>query len=207
MAVVLAHPGFWLQRQDTGVDWRKVLHGEQWLTLHKVLPSSGTVIGRSRVLEIVDKGQGKGAFVYSKRELIDCETGDLLATAVQTAVCRGDGGFGGPGSWSDAPKLRPVPESQPEIIVNLETRPESALLYRLCGDFNPLHADPAVARAVGFDRPILHGLATYGMAGHALLKALCAYDAGRLRRFDCRFVAPVYPGETIVTEIWMISPD
>jgi acyl dehydratase len=205
MAVVLAYPGFWLKEPDTGVDWKRVLHGEQWLTLHAPLPASTTVTGSTRVMEIVDKGPGKGAVMYSIRHVVNSANGELLATLTQSAVLRGDGGFGGPREWAEAPKPQPIPESAPDDRIILSSRPESALIYRLCGDYNPLHADPAVASAAGFTRPILHGLALYGMAGHAVLKARCDYDPARLERLDCRFSSPVYPGESITTEIWNLG--
>ena len=205
MAVVLGYPGFWLKESDSGVDWRQVLHGEQWLTLHEPLPASGTVTGSTRVLEILDKGPAKGAIVYSTRQITDSDSGKLLATVTQSAVCRGDGGFGGPREWPVCPRPHPIPESSPDDRVTLTTRPEAALIYRLSGDYNPLHADPAAAGSAGFTRPILHGLATYGIAGHAILKSRCDYAANRLRRLDCRFSAPVYPGESIVTEIWNLT--
>src|SRR5207247_8267284 len=117
---------------------------------------------------------------------------------------RAEGGFTASGQPGDAPAqpLPPVPESEPEAACEIATRPEMALIYRLSGDVNPLHADPAVARAAGFPRPILHGLATYGVAGHAILKTLCGYDPARLTGIAGRFSAPVFPGETIRTEMW-----
>lgn len=200
MAVVLGYPGFWLKDPATGVDWRKVLHGEQGLILHRPLPAAATVIGRSRVTEIVDKGEGKGALLFSERDVVDKASGVLLCTVTSTTFMRGEGGFGGP--TGPAPAPHPMPNGDPELVVDLPTLPQAALIYRLSGDFNPLHADPAVARAVGFDRPILHGLATYGVAGRAILTACCDGDPARLKRLDVRFSAPVYPGETIRTEIW-----
>lgn len=200
MAVVLGYPGFWLKDPNTGVDWRKILHGEQGLVIHKPLPASGTVIGRTRVTEIVDKGPGKGALLYSDREVFDKATGDLLATLTSTTFIRGEGGFGGPSG--PAPEPHALPERAPDLAVDLKTLPQAALIYRLSGDYNPLHADPDVATAAGFARPILHGLCTYAVAGRAVLKACCGNDPARLRRFDLRFSAPVLPGETIRTEIW-----
>ncbi len=200
MAVVLGYPGFWLKDPNTGVDWRKILHGEQGLVIHKPLPASGTVIGRTRVTEIVDKGPGKGALLYSDREVFDKATGDLLATLTSTTFIRGEGGFGGPSG--PAPEPHALPERAPDLAVDLKTLPQAALIYRLSGDYNPLHADPDVATAAGFERPILHGLCTYAVAGRAVLKACCGNDPSRLRRFDLRFSAPVLPGETVRTEIW-----
>ena len=199
-AVVLGYPGFWMKDPATGVDWVRLVHAEQGLRLHRPLPVSGEVIGRSRVVGINDKGPGKGAIVYSQRTLHDAVSDELIATLDSSTFCRGDGGCGG----SDAPPMRlaPTPERAPDAVCELPTLPQQALLYRLCGDFNPLHADPQVARAAGFERPILHGLCTFAVAGHALLRTLCDYDPARLTQLQVRFSAPVYPGETLRTEIW-----
>jgi len=200
-AVVLAHPGLWTRDLDTGIDYVKVVHGEQGLTLHKPLPSAGTVLGISRVTGVVDKGEGRGALVFYERKIVDKASGDLLATVTQTTFCRGDGGFGGPSG--PTPKPHDLPEREPDLVCDLPTVPQAALIYRLSADMNPLHADLDVAAKAGFSRPILHGLATYGVSGHAVLKAVCGYDPTRLKSFDCRFTAPVYPGETFRTEIWI----
>jgi acyl dehydratase len=200
MAVVLGYPGFWLNAPDTGVDWVKVVHGEQSLVLHKPLPAAGEIIGRSRVTRIVDRGAGKGALIYSERVVLDAATGEPLATLESTTFARGDGGFGG----QPGPVRQPHPEpaGPPEVKLDLPTRPEQAAIYRLNGDHNPLHIDPDVAQKAGFPRPILHGLCTFGVVCHALLRALCGYDVARFGRMDLRFSAPVFPGETIRTEIW-----
>ena len=200
MAVVLAYPGFWIKSPDTGVDWVKVLHGEQTIRIHKPLPTHGRLVGRMRIDEIVDKGAGKGALIYSSRDVHDLETNELVCTLEQTTFARGDGGFGGPSGPTRAP--HPLPERAPDLVCDLGTRPESALVYRLSGDLNPLHADPKVAQKAGYKQPILHGLCTLGVAGHALLKTACGYDPTRFKALQLRFSAPVYPGETIRTEMW-----
>ncbi|TNE33883.1 MAG: 3-alpha,7-alpha,12-alpha-trihydroxy-5-beta-cholest-24-enoyl-CoA hydratase [Alphaproteobacteria bacterium] len=205
MAVVLAYPGFFLKQPEFGVDWVKVLHGEQGIEIHKPLPSAGTVVGTTKITEIIDKGEGKGALMYSTREVREKASGDLLATLTSTTFCRGDGGFGGPAV--DAPKPHVMPERAADTVVELPTLQQAALIYRLSGDFNPLHADPRVATNAGFKAPILHGLATLGVAGHALLKEACGYDPTKLKSMKLRFSSPVYPGETIVTEIWKDGPD
>jgi acyl dehydratase len=199
-ATVLASPGFWLRDLATGVDWVKLVHGEHSMVMHKALTGSGTVTSKTRVLDVVDKGEGKGAIVYSERTLVDKASGDLICTIVQTTFCRGDGGFGGP-PRPQRP-LHAIPERAPDLVCELATRPEAALVYRLSADLNPLHADPAVAKAAGFPKPILHGLATFGVAGHAVLKLVCGYDPTQLASIAGRFSAPVYPGETIRTELW-----
>lgn len=200
MANVLGYPGFWMRDLDTGIDWAKVVHGEQAMRLHRPLASEGDVIGRSRIVDIVDKGAGKGALVYVERRIRDASDGAPIATLLQTVFCRGDGGFGGKSTASRP--VRALPERAPDLTLALPTQPQTALIYRLSGDLNPLHADPAVARAAGFDRPILHGLASFGVAGHALLARLCGYDPARFLAIEGRFSAPVYPGETISVDIW-----
>jgi acyl dehydratase len=199
-ATVLAWPGFWVRDLDTGIDWVKVVAGEQGLILHRPLAARGSVIGRTRVTEVIDKGAGRGAHVYSVRELIEAETGEKIATITATTICRGDGGFGGPARSS--PPAHQIPQRAPDLVSERGTRPEAALIYRLSGDPNPLHADPAVARAAGFPKPILHGLATFGIACHAIVKSLCGDDPSKLRAISGRYSAPVFPGETIRTEIW-----
>ena len=198
--VVLGAPGFWSREPDTGINWKQILHGEQGLVLHRPLPVEGEVIGRSRVTGLVDRGEGKGALMYSEREVVDAGTGEKLATLTSTSFLRGDGGFGGPSGPVKRP--HPEPEGSPDLTVDLATRPEQALVYRLNNDLNPLHIDPAVARDAGFPRPILHGLCTFGTVCHALLRSLCDYDTARFGRMDLRFSSPVFPGETIRTEIW-----
>lgn len=200
LAVVLAGPGFWVREPDSGVDWVKVLHGEQGIVWHKPLPPAATVIGQTRIVDIIDKGEGKGALIYSEKTLHDKASGDLLATTTSTTFARGDGGFGGPsGPVKDVHKL---PERDPDRTVDIPMLPQSALIYRLSGDHNPLHASPTVAKAAGFDMPILHGLCTLGVAGRAILQDVCDYDPAKMKSLDLRFSAPVYPGETIRTEIW-----
>ena len=200
MPVVLANPGFWVKDPATGIDWVKIVHGEQALRIHQPIPAVGTVIGRMRVKAIVDKGKDKGALLIQERSISDKASGALLATLEHITFCRGDGGFG---KGDAAPPPPPaLPEGDPDTTCDLPTLPQSALIYRLCADRNPLHADPAVAKAAGFPRPILHGLCSYGVAGHAILKTWCGYDPARLTGLALRFSAPVFPGETIRTEMW-----
>jgi len=201
MAVVLAAGPFWMQDPATGIDWQRILHGEQTLRLHRPLPAAATVRGEQRIEALVDKGADKGALMLLSRKLYDEASGELLATVGSTVFMRGDGGFGG--SADGAPKPHPMPvDRAPDAVLDLSTRPEQAAVYRLSGDLNPLHIDPAVAAAAGFARPILHGLCSYGIAARAVLALLCGNDAARLTRFDLRFASPAYPGETIRTEMW-----
>ena len=198
--VVLGAPRKWLRDIPSGIDWVKVVHGEHGLTLHGPLPTRGTLLGRSRVVDVVDKGEGKGALIYSERTIADPASGTLVAAIRQTTFCRGNGGFGG--LRREAPAGHPIPGRAPDLTCDLPTRPEMALIYRLNGDRNPLHAEPDFAKAAGFPRPILHGLATFGIAAHAILKTLCGYDPARFKSIAGRFSAPVFPGETIRTEMW-----
>lgn len=197
MAVVLASTGI---IRKTGVDFAKVLHGDQRLTLHRPLPVAGELLANSRVAAVYDKGAGKGAVLLLETTARSAADNMPLFTFVMTIMARGDGGFGGP--QGSGPEPNQLPERAPDHTDVFGTRPEAALLYRLNGDRNPLHADPSMAARAGFTRPILHGLATYGIACRALLRAVCDYDAGRVRSFDARFSAPVYPGEEIATDIW-----
>jgi acyl dehydratase len=200
MAVVLAHPGNWLESEASTVDYHKVLHGEQYLTLHRPLAPSGTVVGRGRIVDLLDKGKEKGAVLYAERTLFDKASGEPIATMTSAAMLRGDGGFGGkPGPQ---PPPHALPDSPPARRLDIKTHANSALIYRLSGDRNPLHADPRAAAAGGFKAPILHGLCTFGVAGRAVLQARCGGDPRRLKSLQVRFSAPVYPGETIRAEMW-----
>ena len=198
MGVVLGFPGFWLSDPTIGADWKRLLHGEQSIEILRPIPPAGTVIGRTRVTDVIDKGPGKGALVFSTRDITDADTGDLLARTTITTFLRGDGGFGGPNHPAPAP--HPIPDRTPDQTVTWPTLPQAALIYRLSGDPNPLHADPEIARAAGFDRPVLHGLATFGIAGYALTRAAGAPE--RIASIQARFTAPVFPGETIETDLW-----
>ena len=200
MAVVLGHPGFWLGDERTGVDAVRLVHGEQSVEIHRSLPVEGDVVGRTRVTGLIDKGKGRGALLFTEKQVTDAASGELLAVTEATTFLRGDGGFGG--SAAPSPRPHPMPDTPPDIVVDLPTRPEQALYYRLNGDDNPLHADPEIAARAGFSRPILHGLCTFGIVSHALLRGLGDYQPDTLRRVGLRFSAPVYPGETIRTEMW-----
>ena len=197
---VLGHPGFWLADPRTTVDAGRVVHAEQGFSLKAPIPSAGTVVGKTRIVDIVDKGARKGALLYLEKTLSDTDTGAIIATETRTIMLRGDGGYDGP---SGTPRSAPEePDEDPDRTVAIATRPEQALLYRLNGDPNPLHLDPAVAQKAGFERPILHGLCTFGIACHAILRAFAADDPGSLRSMSARFSAPVFPGETVEVQMW-----
>jgi acyl dehydratase len=204
MGVILGYPGFWLQDPRSGADWRRLVHGEQSIEILKSLPPAGTVLGMTRVRDVIDKGPERGALIFTEREVRDKASGELLCRLSSTSFLRGDGGFGGPTGPVPAP--HPIPDRPADESCELATLPQAALIYRLSGDRNPLHADPAAAAKGGFPRPIMHGLCTFAIAGHALLRAVCDYKPERLRSLHGRFTAPVYPGETIVTEIWRDGP-
>src|SRR5262245_56244006 len=202
LAVTLAAGAMRLSEPQFGINYRMLLHAEQTLTMHKMLPPEGTVISEASIDEIYDKGAAKGAVMYMTRKLYDAASGDLLVTMGNVAFLRADGGFGGKSEGQ--PKPRAVPgDRAPDRKAALSPSVNQALIYRLSGDYNPLHIDPEVAGVAGFDRPILHGLCGYGMVGRALIKELCGDDPTRMRRLDVRFTSPVFPGEPLHVEIWM----
>jgi acyl dehydratase len=200
MATVIGHSGSLARNPDSGINWVMVVNGEQGFTLNRPLAGAGVVVGHTRIVEVIDKGAGKGALLLTERKIVDKASGASIGVVTQTVFCRGDGGFGGPPR--EAPIPHPLPTRAPDASCDFGTRPEMALIYRLSGDYNPLHAEPDFAKAAGFPRPILHGLGTFGVSGHAVLKTMCGYDPARLISFGCRFSAPVFPGETIRTEMW-----
>ena len=204
MAVILGYPGSWMRDPRSGIDFTMIVHGEERVVLHKPLPAAATVVSKHRVTRIVDKGAGKGATVTYDKELFDKTSGEKLATVTHTTFCRGDGGFSARDGVSDPSPASPpkVPQRDPDLTCELRTLPQQALLYRLCADRNPLHSEPAFARKAGFDRPILHGLGTYGVACHALLASVCDFDPSRLKSLFARFSAPVFPGETVRFEMY-----
>lgn len=199
MATVIAYGQSLLGR--AGVNYLMVVHGEQRLTLHRPLPPYAEIVSTERIAGAYDKGKDKGALLISEKVIREKSKGEKLCTLSATIFARGDGGFGGP--KEGAPEPHAIPERAPDAIHEAGTRPDQAFLYALSGDRNPLHRDPKVAKMAGFPRPILHGLCTYGTACRSLLSTVCDYDPAKIAGFDARFSAPVFPGETIVTEMWV----
>jgi acyl dehydratase len=182
------------------INYLMVVHGEQRLTMHKPLPPAATIIADERVTGAVDKGPGKGALIFTEKTIRLKGTNEVLCTTGGTIFARGDGGFGGPSTGGPEPHM--IPDRKPDAVCETDTRVDQALLYRLSGDRNPLHSDPNFAKMAGFPKPILHGLCSYGTACRAVLKAICNYDHTLIGGFDVRFSSPVFPGETIITEMW-----
>ncbi|QIM72312.1 MaoC family dehydratase [Bordetella trematum] len=199
-AVTVGYPGLWMRDPAAGIDWRRMVHAEQRMRLHRELLPAETLTARHEVTHVTDKGAGKGALVVVRRRLTDA-AGHEVAELEQTSFCRGDGGFGAGDTPPEA--LPACPARAPDAQMALRTLPQQALLYRLNGDMNPLHADPAVAAAAGFDRPILHGLCTYGLAARAVMQCFGGQaGAERLARLDVRFSQPVFPGERLRVRLW-----
>jgi acyl dehydratase len=176
-----------------------MLHGEQRLTIHQPLPPAAETLVSGRTTGVYDKGEGKGTLVTSETD-VTLADGSPLYTLGSTMFFRGDGGFGG--QSNGAPVPHPLPDRVPDAVCEMPGRADQAMVYALCGDRNPLHRDPDFAKKAGFDVPILHGLCSYGIACHAVLKTMLDYDQTRVTGFDVRFSAPVFPGETQVVEMW-----
>ncbi len=176
-----------------------MLHGEQKVELHKPLPAYGSFIAEGRTLGAWDKGKDKGAVVVNETTWSD-EKGEKVATLTMSMFARGDGGFGGP--TEGQPEPHPTPTRAPDQSVDIATRPDQALLYRLNGDRNPLHSEPDFARRAGFPRPILHGLCTYGLTCRAVLQSVLDYDSDAILSHQVRFSSPVFPGEIVTVDLW-----
>jgi acyl dehydratase len=181
------------------INFLLMVHGEQKVELHKPLPAFGTFTAEGRTVGAWDKGKDKGAVVVNETTWTD-EKGEKVATLTGSMFARGDGGFGGP--TEGQPEPHATPTRAPDLSVDIATRPDQALLYRLNGDRNPLHSDPEFAKRAGFPRPILHGLCTYGITCRAVLQAVVDYDAEQILSHQVRFSAPVFPGDTITVDLW-----
>jgi acyl dehydratase len=185
-----------------GANPMMVLHGEQTIILDRPIPPRGKMTTVATVTGIYDKG--KGALAVVEARTTD-QKNEPLFTNVFSIFVRGAGGFGGE-RGPEALKADPPEGKAPDFELTEATTPEQALLYRLSGDYNPLHASPQMAKVAGFDRPILHGLCTYGHAGRAVLKRACGGDPARLKKFAARFSGVVMPGDTLTTRGWQIAP-
>ncbi len=183
-----------------GADVRKLLHGEQTVVLHRPIPPNATLQTVATVTGIYDKGKGALAVIESKTT---DENAAPIFDNISSLFLRGEGGFGGPRGPETAPPEKP--DGAPAFQHHETTSPEQAALYRLSGDLNPLHIFPPFAAAGGFDRPILHGLCTYGFAARAVLARLCDGDPARLARFFARFTGVVFPGDTLTTSGWKLA--
>lgn len=180
------------------LNWHMLLHAQQAFTLHKPLPVEGTLSAVGEVKEVWDKGSG--ALIISETTYTDMSDNSPLATITGGIFIRGDGGFGGPKQPKEEWEL---PTGAPDHEVVYITRPEQALLYRLNGDRNPLHVDPKFAQKGGFDRPILHGMCTYGFTGRALLHTLAGGDPDIFESMSARFTKSVWPGDTLTISVWV----
>ena len=184
------------------IDWGRVLHGSQGVTLHQPIPVSGTVVIEESVSGIWDKGEGKNAIIETESKVSLKETHEPLFDLRFSIVVRGSGGFGGE-EGNTAPQVH-APDASPDHEVTYQTRTDQALTYRLSGDYNPLHSDPWFATELGgFPKPILHGLCTYGFTGRALLHQLCDGDPSSFKSMDSRFSSPVYPGDSLTVQMWV----
>lgn len=185
---------------NLGWDYTQVLHAEQRLQLHRPLPPDADLLVSKRVLDVFDMGPKRGAMILFEADARLAKDDTALFTVGATVIARADGGFGGSSGKPPAPHR--APRREPDLSCSIRTRADQALLFRLNGDRNPLHADPRTAEAAGFDVPILHGLCTYGVACHAILQTICDYDQTLITGFDARFSSPVIPGDTIRTDMW-----
>jgi len=185
---------------DCGWNYDQLLHGEEKLELYRPLPPAAKLLANSRVVGAYDRGIEKGAVIVVQTDVRLEKDDTALYSLTSTLIARADGGFGGP----KAPSLHAhkLPRREPDLVCDLETRPNQALLFRLSGDYSPLHADPGLAERLGFPAPILHGRCTYGIACRAILQTICDYDFTLIGGFDARFSAPVIPGDTLTTHMW-----
>jgi acyl dehydratase len=180
-------------------DMAMLVHGEQAIELHREIPVEGRMLTTARVVAVYDKGSA--AVVVHEATSVDADTGEPMMTTRNSMFIRGEGGWGGDRGPSGPRNA--APDRDPDEVVTYQTRPDQALTYRLSGDRNPLHADPEFAKLAGFDRPILHGLCTYGFTGRALLHTLCDSDPARFKSMEGRFSKPVYPGDALTVRMWI----
>jgi acyl dehydratase len=197
-AVTLASPGIWIRAPEFGVDFDRLVHAEQAAWFHAPLPTEADVIGSAKVVSLTDRGPGRGAVLALEREIRDVRTGRTYCTLRQTLLLRGDWGFGGPAAPSP-PSI--IPERPPDLSARAIVDPRAALIYRLSGDRNPLHADPDFARRAGYERPILHGLTSYALAGVRVARA-CGFSPTKITALASRFSGAVFPGDILDFRVW-----
>lgn len=184
------------------LDWGRLLHGSQGITVHRPIPIEGTVEITDSISGIWDKGEGRNAIIDTTAKAVLKETGEELFELRGSVVIRGSGGFGGV-EGDTAPKVS-APDRDADFELTYQTRQDQALTYRLSGDYNPLHSDPWFATELaGFPKPILHGLCTYGFTGRALLHTVCDGDPSRFVSMDSRFSSPVFPGDSLTLQAWV----
>lgn len=200
-AVTLCSPGMWIREPAFGVDFRRLVQSAQRARFHAPLPAAGEVVGTARVLALTDRGEGKGAELILERDIRDAADGRAYCTLEQSLLLRGDGGFGGPPPATPTATPPARPDRAPDVTASVALSPRAALIYRLSGDWNPLHVDPGFARSAGFERPIMQGLGAYGTAGAALSRAM-GRDPAAMSALSCRFAGIVMPGDTIDLSIW-----
>ncbi len=198
--LVVGYPGFFMRDPRFTLGWDRLLHAEEHLVLHRQLPPAGIVRDCTHIDALVDRGADKGCFVQTRKELHSENDGLHLATLYSNLLCRDDGGGGSGGT--PRPALESAPASSPDRLETVTTLPQQGLLYRLSGDTNPVHVDPDAARRAGFDRPLLHGRCTLGLAVHAVMRACLAYDGAGITEIMVRFAAPFFPGETLQVSCW-----
>jgi acyl dehydratase len=192
----IAEPTF----TQLGVDPITALHGEQKIELHRPVPIPVRVSVQGSVVDVYDKGSARGAIVITRHVITDLADGLPIATLTTTCFGRGEGGCGG--SAENMPTPHAVPARTPDVSIDFSTRPDLALLYRLTGDRNPIHALPQVAHAGGFARPLLHGLCSFGITCRAVLETYAEFDPARIASHQARFSSPVFPGETLTVDLW-----
>ena len=197
-AVTLATLGLWVKNPETGITWTKLVHSGQNAHFHKPLPDNANVVGKARISQVYDRGAEKGAVIVVERSIYDAASNDLYCTLEQTLMLRADGGFDG-----EAPPKPSVaiPDSAPDSTVVYPTTPGQAIVYRLSGDWNPLHIDPEIATSAGFPQPILHGYCSYGIAGWVACQA-AGKPTEALQQLECQFTGPVIPGDEMTFQFW-----
>lgn len=203
MSAVLAEPRRWIINPAFDVNPLHSLHGEQRVQLYRPLPSAGTLRGEFRVRSVVDKGKDKGSLVHFEKTLYEAEDQSPLCTVTSTIFLRSDGGHGSFGE--PPPPLPPTPHRSADVVDEVLVDSRAALFYRLNGDRNPLHIDPETARNAGFNKPLMHGLCTYGMCCYSLVRSVFDYDPAKITSIGSRFSAPVFPGDILRVEVWHVD--